>query len=108
MINSLYASKEIVVDIWKRLPMLLEEAGFINIVIEERRPPTGKWAGQQGEGVRDNYVSLFRALKTPILDAGGFGMVDSEEEFDLLLANFCDELDETPDSFIRWFVIYAQ
>jgi len=108
MITSLYASRDIFEDIWQHMPSLLKEAGFINVVTEERKTPLGRWAGQHGEQVRDNYVSLFRAMKSPVLDAGGFGVVNSEGEFDDLLTMFGDELDGTPGAYVRWFVFYAQ
>ncbi|KAI5117082.1 hypothetical protein M0805_009486 [Coniferiporia weirii] len=106
--RALFASRDLVVDVSDELPSLLRKAGFVNITVETRSVPLGAWAGQQGLEARDNLVSAFRAMKTPILKSGGFGFVESEEEFDRLIDALGKEWDETKGSEKKVRIVYAQ
>ena len=64
------------------LPEMLANSRFVNIHVERRVIPLGKWAGNYGEDWRDNFVSTWKAMKTPVMMAGGLGIVRSEEELD--------------------------
>ncbi|PBK82373.1 hypothetical protein ARMGADRAFT_736241 [Armillaria gallica] len=43
----------------------------------------------------------------PIFDAGGFGLVSSEQEYDNLLNDLTKEWDDGPDVFKDRTVVYA-
>jgi hypothetical protein len=49
---------------------------------------------------------MFRGIKTPILEAGGFGYVTSEAEYDDLLCGLEREWDEIPGTE-KEFVIFV-
>ncbi|KAI5117083.1 hypothetical protein M0805_009487 [Coniferiporia weirii] len=106
--RALFASRDLVVDVSDELPSLLRKAGFVNITVETRSIPLGAWAGQQGLEARDNFISVFRAMKTPILKSGGFGYVDSEEDFDWLIDALEKEWDETKGAEKKAQIVYAQ
>lgn len=93
LVEKLLVSRSMRFDIAVALPSLLHDAGFTNITVEKRDIRVGKWAGQTGADARDNIMMLFRALKTPILRSGGFGVVSSEGDFDDLLDSVKKEWD---------------
>lgn len=101
-------SKGLVVDIASQLPEILQNAGFVDVHVVCRSTPLGKWAGKYGEDGRDNIVSLWKGLKTPVMMAGGLGIVHSEEEFDDMLEDLERELDGSPGAQNPFFMIYAQ
>jgi len=95
-------------DCAKEFPSMFKEAGFINIKSIDRSAPLGKWAGQHGEDARDNISSLYKAMKMPVLNAGGFSIVNSEEEYDSLIDEAMKEFDGTIGSQIHYFTCWAQ
>ncbi|KAF8816528.1 hypothetical protein BYT27DRAFT_7182104 [Phlegmacium glaucopus] len=108
LVRTLFAAKGLVLDCATYIPNMLRQTGFVNIHIEERSIPLGKWAGEQGVNGAKNFIGVFRAMKTPILKAGGLGLVHSEAEFDNLLSKVEREWDETPGAEIRFYTFYAQ
>ncbi|KAJ7691630.1 S-adenosyl-L-methionine-dependent methyltransferase [Mycena rosella] len=78
MYHSYLTSCNLLVDPAQHIPALLKEAGFVDICEESQ------------------LVAGMRALKTPTLDAGGYGHISSEAEFDALLDGVERELDEAP------------
>ena len=85
-----------------------EERGFTDITVEERSIPLGSWAGVRGCQARDNYLDVFRGMKTPVLRAGGLGFIKSEEEYDDMIAELEKEWDTTEGASIEFFIIYAK
>lgn len=108
LLYALFKSRELLLDVHESLPELLKAADFRNITVERRSMPLGKWAGQEGVDVRDNYIEAFRGVKTPILMAGGFGFVGSEAELDSLLDDLWREWDETEGSEVFFYIMFAQ
>ncbi|THG96862.1 hypothetical protein EW026_g5044 [Hermanssonia centrifuga] len=107
LVEALFEFKGLHLDCLKFIAELLREAGFIAIYEEERSIPLGKWGGQDGIDGRDNFIGVFRGMKTPILNAGGLGFVQTEGEFDSLLDAVEQEWDETSGAEIKFSVIYA-
>lgn len=95
-------------DCAKHLPEMLSNAGFVNIRVDPRPSPFGKWAGVHGIRGRDNIISLFKGMKNRVLDDGGYGLLKSEKDFDELVDDVKKEWDETPGSGNSWVVCYAQ
>jgi len=108
LVQSLFVAKGLVLDCAAYIPAMLSQAGFANISIEERSIPLGKWAGDHGVNGATNFIGVFRAMKTPILKAGGLGFVRSEQEFDRLLDQVEREWDQTPGAEIRFYIFSAQ
>lgn len=92
----------------KSFPSMLSDAGFENVQVFDGCKPVGKWAGNHAEGQRDNLIALWRGMKSPILNTGGFGVVNSEQEYDDLVDAMEREYDETPGSEVHWVVTCAQ
>ncbi|KAF8164766.1 hypothetical protein B0H34DRAFT_686476 [Crassisporium funariophilum] len=108
LVQSLFSAKGLVLDCATYIPSMLRQAGFMNIHVEERSIPLGKWAGQHGVNGATNFIGVFRAMKTPILKSGGLGMVKTEDEFDCLLNEVEREWDDTPGAEIKFYIFYAQ
>ncbi|KAK0467083.1 S-adenosyl-L-methionine-dependent methyltransferase [Desarmillaria tabescens] len=106
----LFAYKELVPDVAKRLPDMLTQQGFINIHRETRALPLGAWAGLDGTQHRDDLITVFSAFHGPILQGGGFGLVSSKEDFDNFLESLAKEWNNGEEAFVTqpWTVVYAQ
>ncbi|KAJ6502169.1 hypothetical protein C8R45DRAFT_611169 [Mycena sanguinolenta] len=90
------------------IPKMLEEAGFIEIQSESRMQLLGKWAGEIGIANAKNHVEVLRGIKMPVLEAGGFGYVTSEAEYDELLDRLAKEWDEIPGSEKDFIISWAR
>lgn len=95
-------------NVTKRIPDFLKQSGFINLHRDARATPLGVWAGRDGIDARENVLSIFRGLKTPILKGGGYGIINSEAEYDSLLEGIREEFDHTPGSEAVWVMFWAQ
>ncbi len=92
--SAFLAHKGLLFDIANRLPDMLTQAGFINVSSETRALPLGQWAGQDGIGFRDDVTSVLSAIRGPLFEAGGLGLVSSEQEYDYLIACVRKEWDD--------------
>ncbi|KAH9934326.1 uncharacterized protein B0H18DRAFT_1082848 [Fomitopsis serialis] len=108
LVQTLFKAKGLVLDCARYIPDMLRDLGFVHVSVEERTIPLGSWAGDVGVGARNNFIGVFRGMKTPILNAGGLGVVDSEAEFDSLLDGVEMEWNETVGAEIRFYVFSAQ
>ncbi|KAJ7681079.1 S-adenosyl-L-methionine-dependent methyltransferase, partial [Mycena polygramma] len=82
MYRRLVETRGLHVDCAQDIPTMLEQAGFVDIQTEHRSVPLGGPGGVQNS---INYVGVFEGLKTPILNAGGYGGVSTESEYDALV-----------------------
>jgi hypothetical protein len=101
-------SRNIYADCARDIPKMLSEAGFVGIQSESRALPLGKWAGETGVDNRVIIAGAFRGTKTPILQAGGYGYVSSEEEYDGLLEGLEREWDEIPGTHVKFVTFCAK
>lgn len=108
LMRAVFESRELLLDVSKQIPEFLSDAGFVEIHEEKRTMPLGSWQGTYGTDVRNNYSGAFRATKTPTLNAGGFGYVKTEEEFDRLLDEVVQEWDDTEDAGVIFHIFYAR
>ncbi|KAH9934364.1 S-adenosyl-L-methionine-dependent methyltransferase [Fomitopsis serialis] len=108
LLLALFRDKDLVLDCATHIPDVLREVGFTDVFVEERTMPMGRWAGQPGIDARNNFLGVFRGMKTPILNGGGYGFVASETEFDALLDEVEREMDETPGAEIKFYIICAR
>ncbi|KAJ7905834.1 S-adenosyl-L-methionine-dependent methyltransferase [Mycena olivaceomarginata] len=100
--------RNLYVDCAYDIPKMLAEAGFVEIRSESRMQLMGKWAGEIGVANATNHVGVLRGIKTPVLEAGGFGYVSSEAEYDELLAGLEKEWDEIPGSEKDFIITWAR
>ncbi|CCM01345.1 uncharacterized protein FIBRA_03395 [Fibroporia radiculosa] len=108
LIHALFAAKGMVADCAVQIPDMLRGAGFATIHIEEKVVPISSRVGEEAGEMGKNLIDVMRGMKTPILNAGGFGIVKSEAEMDALLDAAIEELDRMPSANIRWSVFCGQ
>ncbi|KZT57663.1 S-adenosyl-L-methionine-dependent methyltransferase, partial [Calocera cornea HHB12733] len=85
----LFVAKNLLINCGERLPFLVREAGFEDVVVERRRASFGEG---DGEGWRENALGVARGLKGPVLKAGaGFGLIHTEADWDDLMAHVEEE-----------------
>jgi hypothetical protein len=61
-----------------------------------------------GTYAASKHVFVHRGMKTPVLNAGGYGVVQTEKEFDDLLDAVEAEWEQTPDAYMEFFVFTAR
>jgi hypothetical protein len=105
---ALYAKRRLKPNIGKELANLLADAGFVDITTVYRKVPIGKWGGELGELGSQNFESLFRGIKQPALDHGGFGVVKTGEEFDRLIDNLVEDWNNVPGYSWDAYISYAR
>ncbi|KAJ7219561.1 S-adenosyl-L-methionine-dependent methyltransferase [Mycena pura] len=101
-------SRNLYVDCAYDMPKMLEAAGFIDVRSESRMQCMGKWAGENGAAMHSNHVGVLRGIKTPVLQAGGYGLVSSEAEFDALVEGLAKEWEEAPGCDKEFIVFWAR
>lgn len=70
----------------QRIPPLLKDTGFVNIKVEKCTLKLGTWGVELGRGLAENHIKVWKGMKTPILRAGGLGIVKNEEEYGALVS----------------------
>lgn len=83
----------------------LEKTGFINIQTEMRRVPLN---GEMGKPMRENLCRAYIGIKTQALRAGGFGLVETEEEYDSLVQAHKEEMTNNDNAAQQAYMIFAQ
>jgi len=110
LLRALSESKNLMIDCCKHIPSMLSDSGFVNVQTRSAMAPIGKSAGQLGATATKNAMLVFEGMKTPTLAAGGFGIVNSAEEFDTLLNDMRREWDEIagPGVGVSLYTFYGQ
>jgi len=108
MMEIMYAKRGLLLHIMDLLPGMLEKAGFKDIRTEKRVLPLGSWEGPEGARVCRNFINVYRAMKSVLLNYGGLGYVKSESEFEDWLDRVEKEWNETKGSELEFYVFYAQ
>ncbi|KAJ7164311.1 S-adenosyl-L-methionine-dependent methyltransferase [Mycena filopes] len=107
MFRCLARARNLYADCIDDIPVMLARAGFVDIRSEVRVKKLGKWAGDVGVANRINHLGAMRGLKTPILEAGGFGYVRSDAEYEALLAGVEKEWEEVPGTELKMIIFWA-
>lgn len=108
MIRKVYAARKLCFDLPLELPKMLEAAGFCSVKSEKRYIPLGRKGGEVGTIHRYTLGEVFRAMKAPILQAGGLGIVDSEKAYDELMDDVESDWDNNVGNGASYFTIVAQ
>ncbi|KAJ7510155.1 S-adenosyl-L-methionine-dependent methyltransferase [Mycena galericulata] len=101
-------SRKLYVDCADGIPTMLEQAGFVDIRTESRMQLIGAWAGEAGVAGSLTHRGVFKGIKTPVLEAGGYGYVTSEAEYDELLNGIEKEWDEVPGTEKEFIIFCAR
>ncbi|KAI5117795.1 hypothetical protein M0805_002182 [Coniferiporia weirii] len=91
-------------DITRRLPLLVKEAGFIDIVAEERAAPVGEGWGNIGRRGSENFG---KGLRNAGPKAAKLGMSESNESFERISRGMMEGWDKKPGSFLTMLFVRA-
>jgi hypothetical protein len=108
MYRCLIRSRNLYIDCAADIPGMLKEAGFVDIQVEERPQYMGKWAGEDGAANAANHLAFFRGMKTPILEAGGYGKIATESEYDALVEGLEKEWEEIAGIKREFYIFWAR
>ncbi|KAJ7806431.1 S-adenosyl-L-methionine-dependent methyltransferase [Mycena olivaceomarginata] len=108
MYRCLVKSRNLYIDCAADIPGMLKEAGFVDIQVEERPQYMGKWAGEDGAANAANHLAFFRGMKTPILEAGGYGKIATESEYDVLVKGLEKEWEEIAGIKREFYIFWAR
>jgi len=106
--DRLFEHFDLLLNPLEAIPKLLASAGFSNVAVETRRLDAGKWAGQPGCDVRDNFLGVYRSTKPHLLKLGCWGLVASEKELDGLFDDVQREWDDVEGCCYDFFIVTAQ
>lgn len=107
--NKLCQKRLTVIDTIEHLATWMEQAGFVNVkLIEKRGLPLGSWGGETGKLGLKNASEIFRGLKEPVMREGGMGLITSGEEYDAMVDDLARQCEETPGSYYEYWVFIGQ
>lgn len=90
-----------------RLEGLMKKAGFVDVQVTLRETPVGAVYGEMGGQFAENMMNMFRALKTPVLRSGGFGLVGDEQDYDDIMDQMESEWNKHGCNF-GWYVVVGR
>ncbi|KAH8108648.1 hypothetical protein DFH11DRAFT_1516590, partial [Phellopilus nigrolimitatus] len=105
---TLFRRHSLLIDNGWQLPAMLKQAGFENIVIEEREAPVGKSAGEIGRRGSENFKKMFKNLGEAVMKKDGLGMFQSEADYQALIDKVEQVWDEMSDCHFTFRVICAR
>lgn len=108
LVNALFVHRNLLLGDQDALPKMLAEVGFVGIQRISHFIPLADSAGKAGVDGRTNFCDFMASLKTPILNAGGLGIIDSEEEFDEAALKTREEWRSSSDAVQEMSTFYAQ
>jgi hypothetical protein len=100
--------RHVVMDITDHLQSWLEQCGFINVTMVKRELPMGSWGGEHGTRGLKALMDFFPAIRGPVLQEGGLGLVSSGEEYDALVDDLTKRCESTPESYVEYYLFIAQ
>ncbi|KIK66220.1 hypothetical protein GYMLUDRAFT_38034 [Collybiopsis luxurians FD-317 M1] len=106
LILSMFMENGIIDNLGVYLPSILEEAGFVNVRCETRHMSIGK-SGDSGY-LSEEWRDLWKGIKQPLLDSGGYGLVQTGEEFEEILEGATLEWDNSNEAGCTYHTILAR
>lgn len=81
-------------DIPLQLARHLSDAGFVDVNVEESYGRCGASHGSQGQMYKGRMLALTKGMRSEVLKAGGYGAVESKQEYDEMMKGLEKEYDE--------------
>ncbi|KIK61405.1 hypothetical protein GYMLUDRAFT_42989 [Collybiopsis luxurians FD-317 M1] len=106
LVLKMYAAKGCIGDLAVYLPPLLEEAGFLDVRCEARDVTIGR-SGECGYRSTE-FRDLWQGMKSSVLKGSGFGLVETEQEFEELLQESMHEWDNSNKATSTFYTIVAR
>ncbi|GJC78510.1 N-methyltransferase gliN [Colletotrichum liriopes] len=107
LLSSIGHKRQLLLDCGELLPVLLFEAGFVDIKKRTVKIRLGSAGGLKGMKAAACRGGAFRGMRDSVLFDGGYGVVDSAEEFDKLLDQVLIEW-ETNECYAFYYTITAR
>jgi len=107
LLRALCEHRNLNFDLGDIVPAKLRNAGFVDVQQDIRDIPFNSLPGSE-QRIVTNHARCFRSMKSPVLNAGGFGIVKSEQEFDDLMNAVENEWKTNPSSSHRWVVFVGR
>ncbi|KAJ3967978.1 hypothetical protein EV361DRAFT_448983 [Lentinula raphanica] len=121
LINKLYDAKGVIGNLGVYLPSLLTQAGFVNVRCETRYGRVGREIPRDADDESDEkredqhvvvssqyWASLWGGMKVPVINGGGYGVVQTPEEYDRLLQDCRREWDDSSEALVTYYAVCAQ
>ncbi|KAJ3869612.1 hypothetical protein EV359DRAFT_59716 [Lentinula novae-zelandiae] len=116
LINTMYDKRGVIGDLSVYLPLILKEAGFVDIKCEARHAPIGGEADAaaphkftQVKGFdSEMWRELWKGMKVPVIEAGGYGIVKTVEEYDSLVQGSAAEWKTSNEAYTTFYAILAR
>ncbi|KAJ3748913.1 hypothetical protein DFH05DRAFT_1520521 [Lentinula detonsa] len=115
LINTMYRAKGVIGDLSVYLPAILKEAGFMDIKCHKMRASIGGDADATPHKVTDvkGYNSemwreMWIGLKGPVVEAGGYGFIETAEEYEALVEGSVVECKASKEAYTTFFAILAR
>ncbi|KAJ3893457.1 hypothetical protein GG344DRAFT_43276 [Lentinula edodes] len=116
LINTMYDKRGVIGDLLVYLPLILKEAGFVDIKCEARHAPIGGEADapaphkftQVKRFDSEMWRELWMGMKVPVIEAGGYGIVKTMEEYDSLVQGSAAEWKTSKEAYTTFYAILAR
>ncbi|KAJ3906179.1 hypothetical protein F5879DRAFT_947283 [Lentinula edodes] len=116
LINTMYDKRGVIGDLSVYLPLILKEAGFVDIKCQARHAPIGGEADAaaphkftQVKGFdSEMWRELWMGMKVPVIEAGGYGIVKTVEEYDSLVQGAAAEWKTSKEAYTTFYAILAR
>lgn len=103
--QELYTREELLYRAYDELPLLLKEAGFVDVAIDRRTIPLGAWAGEAGKDASENLGVFYRAIKARMVKHGDMG---TEAELEEMIKAVEKERDTVTGTETDFFIVCAR
>ncbi|KZL79396.1 methyltransferase domain-containing protein [Colletotrichum incanum] len=107
LLSSIGHKRQLLLDCGELLPVLLSEAGFVDIEKKTVKVRLGTAGGLKGVKAAACRGGAFRGMRDSVLFDGGYGIVNSAEEFDKLVDQVMIEW-ETNECYAFYYTITAR
>ncbi|KAJ4475521.1 hypothetical protein J3R30DRAFT_562111 [Lentinula aciculospora] len=114
LINKLYGAKGVIGDLSVYLPKILKEVGFVDVSCEERRVSIGGEGDSNLHNVTQvkgydsqMWKTLWLGMKGPVEESGGYGVVETVNEYEMLVENSAREWETSKEAYTTFFAILA-
>lgn len=107
LITQLFNKKGVIGDPQIYLPALLAKVGFVDIHCESRDVPICQSMGD-GLNRSQQWYDLWMGMKGPMVTGGGYGIVQSEKEYETLLQGCLEEWTKSDLANTTYYTIVAR
>ncbi|KAJ3711361.1 S-adenosyl-L-methionine-dependent methyltransferase [Lentinula raphanica] len=115
LLGTLFDAKGVIEDFSVYLPEILQEAGFVNVKCEPRRASVGgelldhTFPSHTKTGYESGMLGdLWAAMKGPVVESGGYGIVDTAEEYEALVKASVREWKASKEAYTTFYAIVGQ